>query len=376
MYFKNLKEPTMNELVYWFQIDFPDFTLEMKNSLHSHNGNPNNFHLEDSVWTHTMMVCKVAEINKADKINKICALLHDLGKVEARVKVEKDDGTVRVRFSNHEQIGTYKSIEFLDNLLKQGVIDKDESEEIMFLINHHGDLFTHLKDGKMYKPEKIFVMFNTYEKFDRFIKQVYFDQSGRFHTSQDSGYDKLGTEFYTKEQYEDFWKDKKEKEFSKPYIECLLGVPGSGKSTFLNSKVKDSFVVLSRDDILMEYAHSHEISGNFSEVWKQLSDDEQKEIDKLLHKRFNSYCKNNLNIVVDMTNMSLKSRRKWFNSVPKHYYKVATFFRINEKDLNKRLKLRCKETGKCIRESLIQSMKRNLSLPTNLEVDKFNIEWQ
>ena len=84
-FFKNKSEPTINELVYWFQVEFTKLADEMKASNHNVIGDePNPYHIEDTIWTHTMMVCQRAEIFEVQKVNKICALLHDIGKPTAR----------------------------------------------------------------------------------------------------------------------------------------------------------------------------------------------------------------------------------------------------------------------------------------------------
>jgi len=87
-YFTNIKNPSVNELVYWLQVEFTDLTDAMKASNHNAVGNePNPYHIEDTVWSHVMMVCLRAEIMDVQKINKICALLHDIGKPMSREEI-------------------------------------------------------------------------------------------------------------------------------------------------------------------------------------------------------------------------------------------------------------------------------------------------
>ena len=87
-YFYNITKPTMSELIKWFQIEYTKLANDMKASNHATVDNePNPYHLEDSVWTHTMMVCMRAEIQSEteyNKINMLSALLHDIGKPLSR----------------------------------------------------------------------------------------------------------------------------------------------------------------------------------------------------------------------------------------------------------------------------------------------------
>lgn len=84
-FFETPQTPTMNELVYWFMVSYTDLVDSMQEATHAVTTNePNPYHSGDnSIWTHTMLVCQRAEIaseEKYSKVNLICALLHDTGK--------------------------------------------------------------------------------------------------------------------------------------------------------------------------------------------------------------------------------------------------------------------------------------------------------
>ena len=88
-FFKDATEPTMDELVNWFQIEYTELCTEMKTSDHATSPNePNPYHLEGTVWAHTMIVCQ--EARNDHKIVKIAALLHDIGKPLARDVIPAD----------------------------------------------------------------------------------------------------------------------------------------------------------------------------------------------------------------------------------------------------------------------------------------------
>ena len=84
-FFQDPSKPSMNELIRWFQVEYPNLVDDMQDSNHAFTTNePNPYHLEGSIWTHTMMVCQRAEIENSSKILLITALLHDIGKPKAR----------------------------------------------------------------------------------------------------------------------------------------------------------------------------------------------------------------------------------------------------------------------------------------------------
>lgn len=103
----------------------------------------------------------------------------------------------------------------------------------------------------------------------------------------------------------------------KPYIIFLVGAPLSGKSTWIKKNRKDEIIV-SRDDIVMLLCDSDDYNYCFHSS-------DHKEIDSLLRYfqiRCNYYREN---VIVDMTNMSIKSRRKRL-LIYEDYYKIAVVF--------------------------------------------------
>ena len=186
--FLDKENPTINELVYWLQVNFTELANDMKASNHNAVGNePNPYHICDSVWTHTMLVCQRAEIEDVSKINKICALLHDIGKPEAREVIPfeakkpvhsesneirnkgKNDGKhsglnrivppsgKKVHLRGHEGISFYRAIEVVNKLEEEGVLDLEEKQDVLTIISMHGTLFDNITaDGEMRKEENVF----------------------------------------------------------------------------------------------------------------------------------------------------------------------------------------------------------------------------
>ena len=87
-----------------------------------------------------------------------------------------------------------------------------------------------------------------------------------------------------------------------PYVLLLVGLPLSGKSTWIKRNYPDTKVI-SRDDLVLEVYGS----DNYSEAFKNV---DQKEVDRLLDLRLKDANLNKDNVIVDMTNLSPKRRKQ------------------------------------------------------------------
>jgi predicted kinase len=141
-------------------------------------------------------------------------------------------------------------------------------------------------------------------------------------------------------------------------ITVLTGLPRAGKSTYC--KMLKNVTIISRDDILMQYAKEGE---TYSEVWKRLQDTDQKDIDKELQSRFNKAVKSGDNIVIDMTNTSKKSRRKWLANA-KGYFKKCIVFPTGIKTCDSR-----NAPDKNIPKDVLESMSKRFVVPLYDEFD-------
>jgi len=200
------------------------------------------------------------------------------------------------------------------------------------------------------------------------------DSLGRFFTSSDgrknSAYD-LGTKMYTEDQFiSHIYKRliSAKSTNNTATLTVLIGAPGSGKSSFLDDN-EDEFkdnVVISRDDYLETYAREKYGNKNYSELWKLLSYEDQKNIDALLESKFVLAKKSKKDMVVDMTSMSSKSQRRWVNKINsgKSSYKTkAIVFCPSEAENQRRLDKRKKETGKSIPDFVLKNMKKSFMVP-------------
>lgn len=138
----------------------------------------------------------------------------------------------------------------------------------------------------------------------------------------------------------------------------LVGLPCVGKSSLINKKYAD-YVVISNDIIVEEYAAAHNIGYN--EAWHKIS---FKYVKAECMRRFNKAVKENKNIIIDNTNMTVKARKSYQHP---DYIKTAIVFQIDDEEHQRRIKKRLNETGKLIPEDAVKRMKENYVEPSKAE---------
>jgi predicted kinase len=143
-----------------------------------------------------------------------------------------------------------------------------------------------------------------------------------------------------------------------PSVYFLVGLPGSGKSTWASNN-KDLFnaVVISTDWFIEEEAKRQ--NKSFAEVYHKVISKALKKVES----SFKFSIKNKKNIILDQTNLSRKVRIEKLKLVSRDYEKVCIFF-MTPKDLLDRLR---KRKGKEISESVIKKMKNDLEIPLKKE---------
>lgn len=139
----------------------------------------------------------------------------------------------------------------------------------------------------------------------------------------------------------------------------LIGVPGSGKTTWLNQKYDISLgdFIVGSDYIIQEVADQFDISYN--EAFPHLI----KFAEHMMYKEINNAKMQDANIYWDQTNTSRKTRAEKIAKIPESYHKVAVYFKTPD-DLEERLASRI---GKTIPEHVVKSMIDKLEEPTHDE---------
>jgi predicted kinase len=146
--------------------------------------------------------------------------------------------------------------------------------------------------------------------------------------------------------------EQKEKE-----IVIAVGLPASGKSTYIKRNYKNHIVV-SNDIIVDKYAVQNKI--DYNEAFERIG---KSKIIQLGMKDFKKALKTGKNIILDNTNLT-KSIRKQYLDLSEGYKKIALIFKIGKKEMQKRLKGR---EGKTIPDEVIEKMERSYEEPTKLE---------
>lgn len=136
----------------------------------------------------------------------------------------------------------------------------------------------------------------------------------------------------------------------------LVGVPGSGKSTWIKNNEHNA-VVLSTDNYIERAAEKH--GKTYSEVFQDTIDFATKQMEKDLLQA----VRDDRDIIWDQTNLTAKARKSKLSRIPKSYKKVAVFFSVPS-DLRDRLASR---PGKSIPEPIVLSMINQLQPPMKEE---------
>jgi predicted kinase len=144
------------------------------------------------------------------------------------------------------------------------------------------------------------------------------------------------------------------------YAYMMIGIPGCGKSTWIKENVFNSnTVILSTDNIIEKVAEARDLTYN--EVFEELISDATK---MFFHDiSDNVLC--GVDIIIDRTNLSKKSRKKILDMIPDDYIKVAIVVTCSDEFiLANRLQNR---PGKNIPNHVIENMKKSFEIPSEDE---------
>lgn len=141
-----------------------------------------------------------------------------------------------------------------------------------------------------------------------------------------------------------------------PTLYMLIGVPASGKSTWLAQRDLSDAVVISTDDIIQARAEAQ--GKTYDQVFKK----EVKSATTQMVANFRAAIEADKDIYWDQTNVTAAARAKKLALGPDTYEKVAVFFRTPDHQEHAR-RLASRE-GKNIPWNVIASMKSQLEAPS------------
>lgn len=153
---------------------------------------------------------------------------------------------------------------------------------------------------------------------------------------------------------------------TKPVLYMLIGVPGSGKSTWIKNSYAAKNAMIASTDNLIELAAT--VNGKtYDEVFKSVIASAEKTMYELVF----SAVKDDYDIIWDQTNLNRKTRAKKLIMIPDRYVKVAIYFDTPEdKVLQDRLANR---PGKTIPYHVMKSMLSSIEYPQHDE--GFDVIW-
>jgi predicted kinase len=137
----------------------------------------------------------------------------------------------------------------------------------------------------------------------------------------------------------------------------LVGVPGSGKTTWIGHQTFDwdNTVIVSTDRYVKQYARS--VGKTYSEVFQEYMPTAVEKMAQAVTEAFES----NKTVVWDQTSTSISTRAKKLRMAPAHYTKVAVVFDTPRKDVHDKFLNR---PGKEIPAEVIQDMIAKFVYPT------------
>jgi predicted kinase len=144
-----------------------------------------------------------------------------------------------------------------------------------------------------------------------------------------------------------------------PELVMLVGIPCSGKSTYVNKLKKipywENAVVLSTDAYIEKVAQEH--NTTYSEIFEDCID----EATRQLELAFIMAKDKGKNIIYDQTNLSRKTRKKKLAKLPSLYARGVVYFEIS---LEEALRRNENREGKYIPKSVLKRMWHQLEVPT------------
>lgn len=143
-----------------------------------------------------------------------------------------------------------------------------------------------------------------------------------------------------------------------PVLYMLIGVPASGKSTWVKQNRRGA-VVASSDDYIEKQAER--LGSTYNDVFNDYVKDANRHAQETAKRAF----ADNMDVIWDQTNLTKNSRKSKLAMAPKGYEKIAVYFPTPAPEIHK--KRLAGRPGKQIPDFVLNSMTKTLEPPSKDE---------
>jgi predicted kinase len=334
------------------------------------------FHAEGSIWSHTIAVLSNLIENNYSNELILAGLLHDIGKIPSyntRIKEDKENNKsfTKTTFYSHECLSTFLAYNIINNLFTHDeLIDNNiHLYHVLNIINYHcmitNYMFNKIENINTIEKEILKTFHNNSKLYNDLLKITYADIVGRI-GYRDSIinaknnlpiFKKIGTKISNNININP----------NLPQAIMLIGLPYSGKSTIRTAIIEDNnqnhnYSIISLDDIIEKEAIKRNITYN------ELFSSDKEFITASYENLYNEFvkkAKNKENLIIDKTNLSFGTRKKYLQHL-NDYTKICIFIMATDDVINDRRK---NNNDKIISEDVINNMKKQLMFPNYGEFD-------
>jgi len=338
----------------------------MKDCDHGYENNHNPYHLEGSVWTHTMLVYN--QVNNNDPFLLIMALCHDIGKVISRDV--KENG--KVTFYGHADKSVQPTVDFIKYLTDKEIITYEQAvyfiKKCLPMMANHMIYYQNIEkfDSFTYSNDNTTHIFKYYLE-----KMAEMDTKGSISKSEKVNNKKENT------IYEPF--NVREKNNKLKNIIIWSGVPASGKDYIAS---KNGYPIISFDDIRIEIFKNNTKNGTIDDLSDskiydlafKFASDNNINLTKHLIRCVKGLASEGIeNINICNTSLTRKSRRVIMNSLNKKEYNfyIKQIFSPRSSIITRNTMRKSKN----VPMSAMNRMFNNINIATYFERDVCDIEY-
>lgn len=146
----------------------------------------------------------------------------------------------------------------------------------------------------------------------------------------------------------------------KPFLYILVGIPGSGKSTWIRNNLSNDYIIASSDNYIEQKSKEYGLS--YSQGFEKFI----KDADHFCREQIRYTIGQKKNIVIDRTNLKKSSRQWILELADNEYVKIAVVFSTDTSEIQNRLEKRNK-SGKIISQELLQKFLSSFQMPSKDE---------